>query len=69
MSLIEFLDMFYQFNTNIDKIVLWQNGKCLGSKDASDTRHIRQEYRETKVKKFTFPKKSNALYVILENDD
>ena len=69
MILIEFLDMFYQLGSDIDRVVLWQNGKCLGVKDIGDTRYICQEYREAKVKKFTFPKKSRALYVILENKD
>lgn len=66
MTLIKFLDMFYQLGSDIDKIVLWQNGKCLGTKTVGDTKYIRQEYMKAKVKKFTFPKKSNALYVILE---
>lgn len=69
MILIEFLDMFYQLGSDIDKIVLWQNGKCLGTQAVGNTRYIRQEYRETKVKKFTFPKKSCTLHVILENKD
>ena len=69
MILIEFLDMFYQLGTDIDKVVLWQNGKCLGINAVGDTRYIRPEYREAKVKKFAFPKKSHALYVILENKD
>lgn len=69
MILIEFLNMFYQLGSDIDKIVLWQNGKCLGTKAVGDTKYIRPEYREAKVKKFTFPKKSHALYVILENKD
>lgn len=64
MNLIEFLNMFYQLGTDIDRIVLWQNGKCLG-----DTRYIRPEYRETEVKKFCFPKRTHALYVILENKE
>jgi hypothetical protein len=61
--------MFYQLGTGIDKIVFWQNGKCLGVKAVGDTRYIRQEYREAKVKKFTFPKRTHALYVILENKE
>lgn len=69
MNLIEFLNMFYQLGTGIDRIVLWQNGKCLGDKAVSDTRYIRQEYKEAKVKKFTFPKRTHALYVILENKE
>lgn len=69
MILTEFLGMFYQLGTDIDKLVLWQNGKCLGTQAVGDTRYIRQEYRGAKVKKFTFPKKSHALYVILENKD
>lgn len=69
MTLIKFLNMFYQLSTDINRIVLWQNGKCLGIQAVGDTRYIRPEYRETKVKKFTFPKKSHALYIILENKD
>nr|DAZ67914.1 MAG TPA: hypothetical protein [Caudoviricetes sp.] len=69
MILIEFLNMFYQLGTDINKIVLWQNGKCLSNKDVGDIRYIRQRYRNAKVKKFSFPKKSHALYVILENDN
>lgn len=69
MSLIEFLNMFYQLGTDIDRIVLWQNGKCLGDKDVGDTRYIRPEYREAKVEKFSFPKRTHALYVILENKE
>ena len=69
MNLIEFLNMFYQLGTDIDRIVLWQNGKCLGGKAVGDTRYIRQEYREAKVKNFTFPRGTHALYVILENKE
>ena len=69
MILIKFLEMFYQLGSDIDKIVLWQNGKCLGVQVIGDARYIRPEYREAKVKKFTFPKKSHALYVILGNKD
>lgn len=69
MSLIEFLNMFYSLGTNIDKIVFWQNGKCLGDKAVGDTRCVRQEYREAKVKNFTLPKGTHALYVILENKE
>lgn len=53
MSLIDFLNMFYPLGTDIDRIVLWQNGKCLGSKAVGDTRYIRPEHREAKVEKFT----------------
>lgn len=69
MNLIEFLNMFYQLGTGIDRIVLWQNGKCLGEKAVGDIRYIRPEYRETEVKKFYFPKRTHALYVILENKE
>ncbi len=69
MSLIEFLNMFYSLGTDIDRIVLWQNGKCLGSKAIGDTRYIRLDYMEAKVKKFSFPKRTHALYVILENKE
>lgn len=67
MSLIEFLNMFYSLGTNIERIVLWQNGKYLGSKAVGDTRYIRLDYMEAKVKKFSFPKRTHAMYVILEN--
>ena len=69
MNLIEFLNMFYELGTGIDRIVLWQNGKCLCEKAVGDTRYIRQEYRGAKVKKFTFPNRTHALYVILENKE
>lgn len=69
MILIDFLNMFYPLGTDIDRIVLWQNGKCLGSKTVGDTRYIRLEHREAKVEKFTFPKRTHALYVILENKE
>lgn len=69
MSLIEFLNMFYSLGTDIDRIVLWQNGKCLGSKAIGDTRYIRLDYMEEKVKKFSFPKRTHALYVIFENKE
>lgn len=49
MNLIEFLNMFYELGTDIDRIVLWQNGECLGDKAVGDTRYIRQEYKESKV--------------------
>ena len=67
MILTEFLNIFYQFNTDINKIVLWQNGKRICNQSINDTRYICQEYKEMEVKKFTFPKKTHALYVILEN--
>lgn len=57
MTLIEFLGMFYQLGTDIDRVVLWENGKCIGDKDIGDTRYICQEYSEAKIKSFTFPKK------------
>lgn len=69
MILIEFLNMFYSLGTDIDRIVLWQNGKCLGYKSVGDTRYIRPEHREVKVKKFTFPKRTHALYVILDDKE
>ena len=69
MILIEFLNMFYSLGTGIDRIVLWQNGKCLGYQAVGDTRYIRPEHREAKVKKFTFPKRTHALYVILEDKE
>lgn len=69
MSLIEFLNMFYSLGTGIDRIVLWQNRKCLGDKAVGDTRYIRPEYCGAKVEKFTFPKRTHALYVILENKE
>lgn len=69
MSLIEFLNMFKELGSDVDRVVLWQNGKCCGSKAVGDTRYIRQEYRKANVKMFTFPSKSHALYVILEDTD
>ena len=69
MNLIEFLDMFYSFGTDINRVVLWQNGKCLGDQAVGDTRYIRPEHMKAKVKKFTFPQKTHALYVILENKE
>lgn len=69
MNLIKFLNMFYSLGTDINKIVLWQNGKCLGDNAVGDTRYIRPEYREMKVKKFSFPKRTHALYVVLENKE
>lgn len=69
MILIEFLNMFYSLGTDIDRIVLLQNGKCLGYQAVGDTRYIRPEHREAKVKKFTFPKRTHALYVILEDKE
>lgn len=69
MNLIEFLDMFYSLGTDINRFVLWQNGKCLGDQAVGDTRYIRPEHMETKVEKFTFPKRTHALYVILENKE
>ena len=69
MNLIEFLNMFYSLGTDIDRIVLWQNGKCLGDKAVGDTRYIRLEHREAKVERFTVPKRRHALYVFLENKE
>lgn len=69
MNLIEFLNMFYSLGTDIDRIVLWQNGKCLGDHDIGDTRYIRPEHRETEVEKFSFPKRTHALYVVLKNKE
>ncbi len=69
MILIEFLNMFYSLGTDIDRITLWKNGKCLGEQAVGDTRYIRPEYREVKVKKFSFPKRTHALYVVLENKE
>ena len=69
MNLIEFLNMFYSLDTGIDRIVVLRNGRCLCEKAVGDTRYIRQEYREAKVKNFTFPKGAHALYVILENKE
>lgn len=69
MNLIEFLNMFYSLGTDINRVVLWQNGKCLGEEAVGDTRYIRPEYREAKVEKFTFPKRTHALYVIFENKE
>jgi hypothetical protein len=66
MKLIEFLNMFYQLGTDISRVVVLRNGRCICEKAVGDTRYIRQEYREAKVKNFTFPKGTHALYVILE---
>lgn len=66
MNLIEFLNMFYQLGTDISRVVVLRNGRCICEKAVGDTRYIRQEYREAKVKNFTFPKGTHALYVILE---
>lgn len=69
MNLIEFLNMFYSLGTDIDRIVLWQNEKPVGTKAVGDIRYIRPEHREAKVKKFSFPKRTHALYVVLENKE
>lgn len=69
MKLIDFLKMFYSLGTDIEKLVLWQNGKCLGEQSIGDTRFIRPERKNTKVKLFTVPKRSHALVVILEDKE
>lgn len=69
MKLIDFLNMFYTFDTDIKKLVLWKNEKCLGDKELGDTRYIKPEYMNAKVKKFTIPKGRHALLVILEDEE
>lgn len=69
MNLIEFLNMFYSLDTDINRIVVLRNGRCICEKAVGDTRCVRQEYREAKVKNFTLPKGTHALYVILENKE
>lgn len=69
MKLSDFLNMFYSLGTNITKLVLWKNGKCIGDKDIGDTRFIKPEYMNAKVKKFTIPKGSHALVVILDDEE
>ncbi len=69
MKLIDFLNMFYTFDSDIKKLVLWKNGKCLGDKELGDTRYIKPEYMNAKVKNFAVPKRSHSLVVILENEE
>lgn len=69
MKLIDFLKMFYSLGTDITKLVLWQNGKCLGEQSIGDTRFIRPEYKNAKVQYFSFPKRTHALYVGLEKEE
>ena len=69
MNVIEFLNIFYSLGTDIDRVVLWQNGKSIGTKVVGDTRYIRPEHREAKVERFTVPKRKHALYVFLENKE
>ena len=69
MNLTEFLNMFYSLGTDIDRIVLWQNGKPIGTESVGDTRYIHPEYRKAKVERFTVPKRRHALYVFLENKE
>ena len=69
MKLIDFLNMFYSFGTDITKLVLWQNGKCLGDKDIGDQRYTKPEHMNAKVRRFTVPKRSHTLVVILEDEE
>lgn len=69
MKLRDFLKMFYSLGTDIEKLVLWQNGKCLGDNSIGDTRFIRPKHMNAKVKLFTVPKRRHSLVVILENDN
>ena len=69
MKLIDFLSMFYSLGTDLTKLVLWQNGKCLGDKDIGDLRFIKSEYMNAKVKSFAVPKRSHTLVVMLENEE
>lgn len=69
MKLIDFLNMFYSFGTDLTKLVLWRNGKCLGDKDIGDLRFIKPEYMNAKVQRFAVPKRSHTLVVILEDEE
>ena len=42
MNLIEFLSIFYSFCTDVNRIVVLQNGRCICEKTVGDTRYIRQ---------------------------
>ena len=69
MKLVDFLDMFYSFDTDVTKLVLWKNKKCIGDKEIGDTRFIKPEYMNANVKKFAIPKRKHALIVILEDEE
>lgn len=69
MSLTDFLKMFYSLGTDITRLVLWQNGKCLGEHSIGDTRYIRPEYRNTTVEMFSVPKRTHALIVVLADKE
>ena len=69
MKLIDFLKMFYLLGTDVTRLVLWKNGKCLGENSIGDTRFIKPEHRNAKVKGFTVPKRSHALFIILEEEE
>lgn len=69
MTLKEFNSIFISFRTNIDELVIWQGGKCVASKSIGDTRYIKPEYLNAKVKHFTFPKRTRALFVFLQDEE
>lgn len=69
MNLIDFLRMFYSLGTDITRLVLWQNGKCLGEHGIGDTRYIRSEHRSATVKMFSVPKRTHALIVVLADPE
>lgn len=69
MKLVDFIKMFYSLGTDIERLVLWQNGKCLGDNDIGDTRYIKPEYMNAKVKNFTVPKRRHTLLVVLEDKE
>lgn len=69
MSLTDFLKMFYSLGTDITRLVLWRDGKCLGEHNVGDTRYIRPEYRNAKVQMFSVPKRTHALLVVLADKE
>ena len=69
MKLTDFLNMFDSFGSDLVKLTLWQNGKCLGDKDIGDMRYIKPEYMNTKVEKFAIPKRSHTLVIILDDKE
>lgn len=69
MTLIEFWNMFYSLGSDIEYLVIIKNGKRVSQQSIGDTRFIKPEYKKAKVKKFTFSKRTHALYVILEDEE
>ena len=61
--------MFYSLGSDIEYLVIVKNGKRVSQQSIGDTRFTKPEYKKAKVKKFTFPKRTHALYVILENEE